>query len=143
MNKEKDLQELLAEKVKAEFDAWVGDISRNCVDRADDILADTDGTKYVHFLGYGYYVGEPDDMPYRIVEYTGFVIPLKVALKCGILKFEAEFGDQYKQYVIDCSEKELHTIYRQYDNGHAPEKIKLCDVSMATPDGMYSVYAEV
>lgn len=40
MNKEKDLQELLAEKVKAEFDAWVGDISRNCVDRADDILAE-------------------------------------------------------------------------------------------------------
>lgn len=108
-----------------------------------DLLTDTDGTRYVHFLGYGYYVGEPDDMPYRIVEYTGFVIPLKVALKCGILKFEAEFGDQYKQYVIDCSEKELHTIYRQYDNGHAPEEIKLCDVSMATPDGMYSVYTEV
>lgn len=41
MNKEKDLQELLAEKVKAEFDAWVGDISRNCVDQAaDDILAE-------------------------------------------------------------------------------------------------------
>ena len=40
MNKEKDLQELLAEKVKAEFDAWVGDISRNCVDRADDVLAE-------------------------------------------------------------------------------------------------------
>lgn len=108
-----------------------------------DLLTDTDGTRYVHFLGYGYYVGEPDDMPYRIVEYTGFVIPLKVALKCGILKLETEFGDQYKQYVIDCSEKELHTIYLQYDNGHAPEKIKLCDVSMATPDGMYSVYAEV
>lgn len=40
MNEEKDLQELLAEKVKAEFDAWAGDISRNCVDRADDILAE-------------------------------------------------------------------------------------------------------
>lgn len=25
MNEEKDLQELLAEKVKAEFDAWAGD----------------------------------------------------------------------------------------------------------------------
>lgn len=40
MNKEKDLQELLAEKVEAEFDAWVGDISRNCVDQADDFLAE-------------------------------------------------------------------------------------------------------
>lgn len=40
MNKEKDLQELLAEKVKAEFDAWVRDISINCVDQADDILAE-------------------------------------------------------------------------------------------------------
>lgn len=41
MNEEKDLQKLLAEKVAAEFDVWVGDISRNCVDQAaDDILAE-------------------------------------------------------------------------------------------------------
>lgn len=40
MNEEKDLQKLLAEKVAAEFDAWVGDISRNCVDRVDDVLAE-------------------------------------------------------------------------------------------------------
>ena len=38
---------MLAKKVKAEFDAWVGDISRNCVDRADDILAEY-AYKYVH-----------------------------------------------------------------------------------------------
>lgn len=25
-----------------------------------DLLTDTDGTRYVHFLGYGYYVGEPE-----------------------------------------------------------------------------------
>lgn len=40
MNEEKNLQKLLAEKVKAEFNAWVGDISRNCVDQADDILGE-------------------------------------------------------------------------------------------------------
>ena len=40
MNEEKNLQKLLAEKVKAEFNAWGGDISRNCVDQADDILAE-------------------------------------------------------------------------------------------------------
>lgn len=40
MNEEKDLQKLLAEKVAAEFDAWVEDISRKCVDRADDFLAE-------------------------------------------------------------------------------------------------------
>lgn len=40
MNEEKDLQKLLAEKVKAEFGAWVGDISRNCIEQADDILAE-------------------------------------------------------------------------------------------------------
>lgn len=39
--------------------------------------------------------------------------------------------------------RHIQTIYRQYDNGHAPEEIKLCDVSMATPDGIYSVYTEV
>lgn len=40
MNEEKDLQKLLAEKVAAEFDAWAEDISRKCVDRADDFLAE-------------------------------------------------------------------------------------------------------
>ena len=40
MNKEKDLQELLAKKVEAEFDAWVESISRKCVDQADDFLAE-------------------------------------------------------------------------------------------------------
>lgn len=40
MNKKKDLQELLAEKVKAEFNAWVENISRKCVDQADDFLAE-------------------------------------------------------------------------------------------------------
>lgn len=100
------------------------------------------GTRCVHFWGYGYYVGEPDDMPYRMVEYTGFVVSLKEALKYGILNFEGEFSDQYKQYISDCSEEELQAIYRGYDNGHAPEKIKLCDISMTTPDGMYSVDTE-
>lgn len=108
-----------------------------------ELLTDTDGTRYVHFLGYGYYAGEPDCEPCRWVEYTGFIVSLREVLKYGILKFEAEFGDQYKQYIGDCSEEELRAIYRGYDNGHAPEKIKLCDGSMATPDGMYSVYAKV
>ena len=40
MNKEKDLQELLAEKVEAEFDDFIEMISRKCVDRADDFLAE-------------------------------------------------------------------------------------------------------
>ena len=40
MNEDKDLQELLAEKVEAEFDAWVESISRKCVDQADDFLAE-------------------------------------------------------------------------------------------------------
>lgn len=40
MNEEKDLQKLLAKKVDAELGAWVGDISRNRVDRADNILAE-------------------------------------------------------------------------------------------------------
>ena len=40
MNKEKDLQELLVEKVKTEFDDFIKMISRNCVDQADDFLAE-------------------------------------------------------------------------------------------------------
>lgn len=107
-----------------------------------EIFTHVNGTRYVHFLGYGYYAGEPDCTSYRWVEYTGFVVSLKEALKYGILKFEGEFSDQYKQYIGDCSEEELRAIYRGYDNGHAPEKIKLCDISMTTPNGMYSVDTE-
>lgn len=40
MNEEKDLQELLTKKVEAEFDDFIKMISRKCVDRADDFLAE-------------------------------------------------------------------------------------------------------
>lgn len=40
MNEEKDLQELLVEKVKAEFDDFIEMISRKCVDQADLFLAE-------------------------------------------------------------------------------------------------------
>lgn len=40
MNKEKDLQGLLTKKVEAEFDDFIKMISRKCVDRADDFLAE-------------------------------------------------------------------------------------------------------
>lgn len=41
MNEEKDLQELLAEKVEGEFHTWVESISRKCVEcEASDFLAE-------------------------------------------------------------------------------------------------------
>lgn len=75
MNEEKDLQKLLAEKVAAEFDAWVGDISRNCVEQADDILAEY-AYEYVHkqeIVSIVEHLHFSDEETQRLLSYQGLL----------------------------------------------------------------------
>ena len=75
MNEEKDLQKLLAEKVAAEFDAWVGDISRNGVEQADDILAEY-AYKYIHkqeIVSIVEHLHFSDEETQRLLSYKGLL----------------------------------------------------------------------
>lgn len=78
------------------------------------IFLDVNGNKLIHFWGYGYYTGSPDDKPYRFIEYTFFIAPLFDVLKEGFSNYESEYSDQFKQYITDCDEKELIDYYKNY-----------------------------
>lgn len=83
-----------------------------------------DGMKYVHFLGYGYYVGEPAEKPYRFVDYTFFIALLSDVVKEGFSEYESEYSDQFKQYVSDYNEEDLIDVVEHYDGGRKPVEIQ-------------------
>ena len=66
------------------------------------------GTKYVHYLGYGYMseAAEPGK-PARIVEYTGLICPLEKALKYGLSAWETDNSESVTQYISDVTEHVL------------------------------------
>lgn len=70
------------------------------------------GVKYINFIGYGYCCGEPDDKPYRWVEYTGLTCLMNDALKYGIAQWESDHQCLVNQYIKDLSEEEYNSIER-------------------------------
>ena len=73
------------------------------------------GTKYIHYLGYGYMseAVEPGK-PARIVEYTGLICPLDKALKHGLSAWETDNSESVTQYISDVTEHELDEYLSAY-----------------------------
>lgn len=69
-----------------------------------------DGEKCICYSGYGYFAGEPEDKPYRWVDYTFFICPLSDAIAYGIKEYETDCQDSIKQYVSDLTETEYNAI---------------------------------
>lgn len=103
-------------------------------------IEEEDGLKYCHFSGYGYYAGTEivPGKPYRFVEYTFCYAPLEEVIRFGFSECESYYGPESKQYVTDCTEKEMYDIYKHYDNGSAPKE--LSEITMETPCGCYILY---
>ena len=74
-----------------------------------------DGVKYIHYSGFGYCVGDPEDKPYRWVDYTWLMCPLKEALEYGIGKWEEDNQEFVKQYIEDLSEEEINNIFQRHN----------------------------
>lgn len=90
-----------------------------------------DGVKHVHYLGYGYYNGEPKDKPYRWVEYVFLMVSMTEVLAYGgLAKWEGDYSDSVKQYIRDLSEKE-------YDELEEHKEISYDDITADTPCGLY------
>lgn len=98
-----------------------------------------DGKKHIHYLGYGYSVGEEleEGKPARWVDYTFFYTPLKAALDCGIAKFEEENSEFVKQYIEDLTYEELDERNAMYP------VLKESEITMDTPCGEYFIEREV
>jgi len=95
------------------------------------------GEKKIHYYAYGYDCCDGGKTPYRFVEYTFFIAPLREVLDKGAYLYEEDFGYQYKQYVEDCSEEKCLNNYLHYDNGNEPVLLDELKLSMYTPNGMY------
>ena len=102
-----------------------------------------DGKRVIHYFGYGYYADGtyPDDQPYRFIEYTGFIVPLRDALQVGISAYERDNGEYYKQYALICNSAHCEYIYQHYDNGQMPQVLNESAINLDTPDGVYLVLA--
>lgn len=74
-----------------------------------------DGVKYIHYLGFGFYNGEPKERPYRWVDYTGLIFPLKEVLEYGLSKWEEENQELVIQYISDLSTEEIENIFDEHD----------------------------
>ncbi len=103
-----------------------------------DISTANNGTKQIHYLGYGYLSGNaPEGEPLKIarwLEYCFFEMSLEEALRYGVSKMEADNGSEYKQHIKDITEAELEEYIKGYS------VLYECDLSLDTPDGVYFLY---
>ncbi|MCD7819414.1 MAG: hypothetical protein LUH07_10245 [Lachnospiraceae bacterium] len=105
------------------------------IDKTIVNIEDINGIKYIHYMGFGYYVGEPVDKPYRWVSYTWLICPLSVALEYGVTKYEEDNQELVKQYIDDMSEEEIiEDIFRE-DAVPIMEK----DITTDIPCGTYII----
>ena len=75
-----------------------------------------DGIKYIHYFGFGYYLGWPEQKPYRWVDYTGLVFPLNEVLECGISNWEEDNQELVIQYIEDLSGEEIERIFEHHNH---------------------------
>ena len=80
-------------------------------------IKENSGNKIIHYLGYAYYVGEPEDKPWHWVDYSGFYVPIREVLEFEKMghNYELQFADRYKQYINDCSENEMKAYYASHN----------------------------
>lgn len=74
-----------------------------------------DGVKHIHYSGFGYYSGLPKEKPYRWVDYTGLMCPLKEAFEYGISKWEEDNQEFVTQYIEDLNAEEIEDIFEKND----------------------------
>ena len=98
------------------------------------------GKRFIHYYGYGYYVGDSKLNPYRFLEYNFFYVPFKEAVEKGIKECEKELSELAKQGIESCSLKVLTEIYAQYDNGKQPKAIREEEVNAETENGVYILF---
>lgn len=95
------------------------------------------GEKNIHFLGYAYFVGEPEDKPYRWVEIVGGVKTMHDFLSPNAEDIGLQFINDNKQYIREISEVE----YDDIENiNNVISSIQLTEITFDTPDGIYLVY---
>ena len=106
--------------------------------------------KSIHIWGYIYHSGHYEDKPYRDLEYTNFIVPLKEFLD---LKQEGDLEQAVKKkydsniYIADISKSQAAkrlALYWRYHifpiNNERPKPLPYDEITMDTPCGNYVNY---
>lgn len=102
-----------------------------------NIELDENNEKFVHIYGDSYYSEDGTNTPYRFTQYSWGYLPLKEVVENGMP--DGDWYSELKQYIKDCTEKQLDEIYEHYDNGKMPPILD--DLTMETPLGCYIILA--
>lgn len=97
-----------------------------------------DGEKYVHFSGYVWTNGDPEDKPYRILEYVWNRVPMSTYLAhpdWGSDEFNEYENDSHHCYIEDLSEAEYVDAMNHWFNNRRPKPIS--KITADTPCGDY------
>lgn len=106
--------------------------------------------KSIHIWGYIYHGGHYEDKPYRDLEYTNFIVPLKYFLE---LKSEGDLEQAVKKkceantYIADITESEAKQRLKRYWHYHIipnqdefPKPLPYEEITMDTPCDSYVNY---
>jgi len=112
-----------------------------------DIITRRSGIRFIHFLGYAYeYEGpEKNEGPWKFVSYIGAFYPLANVIKAGgISDFIFAREIEFKQQIIDLTEKELIEMYEKLNEGNKVIEIDESNITKDTintlMDGTYVVF---
>ncbi len=101
-------------------------------------VTDGDEGKKVKIYAYGYFAGDPEDKPYRFVEYSFFFGNLKRIKESGLSTFESAYGQNHNQNIGEYSEQDIIFAYEHY-RGRMPKVINESELSENTENGIYIV----
>ena len=102
-------------------------------------ITDGDEGKKVKIYAYGYFAGDPEDKPYRLVEYSFFFSSLKRIKESGLSTFESAYGQNHNQNIGEYSEQDIIFAYEHYNRGRMPKIINESELSENTENGIYIV----
>lgn len=99
------------------------------------IEIDGQGKKVVHIYGYAYDTGFNDENPYRLVEFTFFIIPIEKFVNMTTDEIHNEECN-VKTYIGDYGEEEIVNALDNYFD-ETPKALAFESVTLDTPCGVY------
>lgn len=130
------INEALRKEPESKFDIenWGSYLDREFYEIYEEYhSADDSHEKWIHVFGYVY---DADDLfnPYRVLDYSGFDIPLSRFLESDFNVYM--FADGLKQYIDELNEDKAREVIESYLKD-VDRVLDYSDITMDTPCGMY------
>ena len=99
-------------------------------------IEEYEGNKCIHIVGNWYYTSDEYEKPYRDLEVSWFIVPLKDFLTWDTDDYDY-FQENLKQYISDRSESEMVEEWSEFLDKHEFVELGFDELTMDTPLGFY------